>query len=231
MLYSALGWDKPVFAHVPNVLGTDGKKLSKRRGAKSVLDYRAEGYLSGALLNYLMLLGYSPKDDREIFSKEEIEKEFSLDKINVAPAIFDERKLLWMNGEHIRQSQNSKLKSQILEFDPELEKFDRELIEKLIEPAKTRMKTLTEFRKLVEPFISKENKTPVSELKSKLAESFEKIGQWNKENILEETKKYLQDNNIKFPDLYETLIGVRQGLPLPDVFEILGKEKTLKLLQ
>ncbi|MDO8269708.1 MAG: glutamate--tRNA ligase family protein, partial [Candidatus Levybacteria bacterium] len=93
LLYQAFGWETPVFAHVPNVLGTDGKKLSKRRGAKSVLDFKKEGYLPEALLNYLMLLGWSPKDDREILEKSDIEREFSLNNVNVSPSIFDERKL------------------------------------------------------------------------------------------------------------------------------------------
>ena len=110
MLYEAFGWIPPQFAHVPNVMGTDGKKLSKRRGAKSVLDFKNEGYLSEALLNYLMLLGWSPKNDREVLSRDEIEKEFSLERVNSAPAIFDERKLLWMNGEYIRRTPISNLK-------------------------------------------------------------------------------------------------------------------------
>jgi glutamyl/glutaminyl-tRNA synthetase len=69
LLYNALGWDTPVFAHVPNVMGVDGKKLSKRRGAKSALDFKKEGFLPEALLNYLMLLGWSPKNDQEILTK------------------------------------------------------------------------------------------------------------------------------------------------------------------
>lgn len=231
MLYKAFGWETPVFAHVPNVLGTDGKKLSKRRGAKSVLDFKKEGFLANALLNYLMLLGWSPKNDREILDSDEIIEEFSLDKVNAAPSIFDERKLLWMNGEYIRQTQISDLKTQILGFDPELKQFDQDLLEKLIVPAKTRMKQLVEFRKLVDPFISENFKTPESEIKSNLSRRFQTIEQWNNGTILEEIKNLLEEQNIKFPDLYEAIIGQRQGLPLTEVFEILGKERTLKLLK
>jgi glutamyl-tRNA synthetase len=154
MLYEAFGWTPPQFAHVPNVMGTDGKKLSKRRGAKSVLDFKNEGYLSEALLNYLMLLGWSPKNDREVLSRDEIEKEFSLERVNSAPAIFDERKLLWMNGEYIRRTPISNLKSQILEINPELGDLDKELIDKLLVPAQTRMKKLIEFKDYVLPFIN-----------------------------------------------------------------------------
>lgn len=228
MLYKALGWEMPIFAHVPNVLGTDGKKLSKRRGAKSVLDFKSEGYLPEALLNYLMLIGWSPKDDREILSKDEISIEFSLDKINVAPAIFDERKLLWMNGEYIRKTQIPNLKNQILEFDKDLKQYDQELIEKLIEPAKTRMKTLADFKVMVQPFLSG---IASSEIKTKLAQRFANIDVWNKDSIVETIKKFLQDEGLNFPNLYEALIGVRQGLPLGDVFEIMGKDKTLDFLK
>jgi len=231
MLYKAFGWDIPVFAHVPNVLGTDGKKLSKRRGAKSVLDFKKDGYLPEALLNYLMLLGWSPKNDKEILSKEEIGKDFSLKNVNVAPSIFDERKLLWMNGEYIRKIQNSKLKSQILDFDPELKKIDEGLIDQLINVAKTRMKTLVDFGILIEPFVSESFKTPKSETKSKLFESFKVIEQWNSKTIFTEIKKLLEVQSLKLPDIYQDLIGLKQGLPLGDVFEILGKEKTLSLLK
>ena len=103
LLYKAFGWGQPVFAHVPNVLGTDGKKLSKRRGAKSVLNFRDEGYLPEALLNYLMLLGWSPKDDRELLTKDDIIQNFALENVNSSPAVFDERKLQWINGEYIRK--------------------------------------------------------------------------------------------------------------------------------
>ena len=211
-------------------MGMDGKKLSKRRGAKSVLDIKKEGILSGALLNYLMLLGWSPKDNREILSIDEIEKDFSLTNINSAPAIFDERKLNWMNGEYIKKSQISNLKNQILEIDPELKEFDQELLEKLIEPSKTRMKSLLEFRTLITPFVT-ENKTPSSELKSSLFQSLQTLDKWDLGSILDEIKKTLDDKKLHFPDLYEAVIGERQGLPLADVFEIIGKEKTLTLLK
>lgn len=232
LLYEAFGWGIPVFVHVPNILGTDGKKLSKRKGAKSVLDFKNEGFLSEALLNYLMLLGWSPKDDRELLSREEILKAFSLDKINVAPAIFDQKKLEWMNGEYIRKSQNSKIKSQILELEPELAKLDQEIMEKLIEPAKTRMKTLAEFKDLVLPFIQKqEGKNSDTEIRLEIAERLGAVSEWNKEEIGQALKDLLTAKNLRFPDLYQILIGKKQGLPLGDVFEILGKDKTLEFIK
>lgn len=231
LLYEAFGWQAPAFAHVPNVLGTDGKKLSKRRGAKSVLDFKADGYLAQALLNYLMLLGWSPKDDREILSKEDIEKEFSLEKVNSSPSIFDERKLLWMNGEYIRSISNRQLKDELLDFDPQLRQYDQNLVEQLIEPAKTRMKLLSEFKVLIEPFVQGDPITPGSPLKTALFEKLANIDAWENEKILASIKDFLTENNLRFPDLYQLIIGVKQGLPLSDVFEIIGRDKTLSLLK
>ena len=231
LLYQAFGWEIPVFAHVPNVLGTDGKKLSKRRGAKSVLDFKKDGILPEALLNYLMLLGWSPKDDREILSREEIIKSFSLEHINSAPATFDEAKLLWMNGMYIRQTQNSELKTKILETDSDLkEKIPDELFLGFIEIAKTRMRTLTEFKNLVLPYVQSE-KVGKGEVLSALTSRIKNISNWKKEEIGEELKQGLAEQNLRFPDLYKILTGEKQGLPLAEVFEILGKEKTLALLQ
>lgn len=229
MLYQALGWEAPVFAHVPNVLGTDGKKLSKRRGAKSVLDFKKDGYLPEALLNYLMLLGWSPKNDKEILTAEEIEEEFSLENVNSSPAIFDERKLLWMNGEYIRKTENAKLHALILELDPELRKFDQELIGKLIEPAKTRMKTLTEFKSLVMPFVSP--KVKKTQLLSDYASDLMQVSNWDSGEILSKTTLFMRENNVKYPQIYQDLIGQKQGLPIGEVFAILGKDTVLKLLK
>lgn len=104
-LYQALGWEAPVFAHLPPVLGKDGKKLGKRHGATALRTFRDEGYLSEALFNYLAFLGWSLGDgeEREIFSRDELVSLFSLERVNRAGAVFDNDKLLWMNGIYIRQ--------------------------------------------------------------------------------------------------------------------------------
>ena len=230
MLYQAFNWKPPVFAHVPNVMGDDGKKLSKRRGAKSALDYKSEGILPEALCNYLMLLGWSPKDNREILSKEEITKDFRLKNINSASSIFSEQKLEWMNGEYIRSLSNENLLDRLLEFDSTLSTFDKDLLLKLVEPAKTRMKKLTEFKKMILPFLQK-SEANTSDLKNLFVEKISKIDEWEKDKIIESLKEFLKENDTNFPSLYELIIGERQGLPLGDVFEILGKERIIALLK
>lgn len=228
MLYEALKWKPPVFAHVPNVLGTDGKKLSKRRGAKSVLDYKSEGILPEALSNYLMLLGWSPKNDKEILSSDEIIKEFSLKNINSASATFSEQKLEWMNGEYIRSLSNSILLERLVDFDESLKGYDQDLLTKLVEPAKTRIKKLSDFKRMVDPFFIKRGRE--SELKSIFTEKISKIDDWKKDKIVEAIKEFIKENEINFPALYELVIGEKQGLPLGDVFELLGKERVAALL-
>lgn len=228
LLYEAFGWNMPEFAHVPNVLGEDGKKLSKRRGAKSVLEFRDDGYLPEALLNYLMLLGWSPKNDKTIVSKEEIINEFSLDRVSVAGAIFSEQKLEWMNGEYIRALSLKDLEKSLFDYDNSLKELDRDLVRKLVEPAQTRMKKLSDFKKMISPFLEKtENDNPLRKL---LYDKISRIDNWNKDEIVENLKSFIKEQNLKFPALYEIIIGEKQGLPLGDVFEILGKEKTLSLL-
>ena len=100
-LYRALGHEPPVFAHVPMILGTDGKKLSKRHGATAVGDYQDQGILPAAMRNFLALLGWSPGGDREIMAAAEMVELFSLDGIQGKPAVFDPVKLEWMNGQYI----------------------------------------------------------------------------------------------------------------------------------
>ncbi|MEX2013025.1 MAG: glutamate--tRNA ligase family protein [Candidatus Levyibacteriota bacterium] len=153
LLYKAFGWETPEFVHVPNILGPDKSKLSKRRGAKSVLDFKKEGFLPEALLNYLMLLGWSPKNDREILSKEEIIKEFSLENINVSPAVFDQRKLEWMDGEYIRKLSVSDLKSKIKSQKSKVQFESEKLFDEFVKLAQTRMKTLLDFDVLVLPLL------------------------------------------------------------------------------
>lgn len=100
-LYEAFGWPAPVFAHLPVILSPDGDKLSKRHGAVSVREYREQGYLPEALVNYLALLGWSPGDDREILSVGEIASLFDLARVNKRGAVFDTAKLQWMNGKYL----------------------------------------------------------------------------------------------------------------------------------
>jgi glutamyl-tRNA synthetase len=103
LILQALGSELPVYAHVPNVFGEDGKKLSKRHGAVSVDEFRAAGYLSSALMNFLALLGWAPDGETTIMSREELVERFTLERVGASPATFDYAKLDWMNGVYLRE--------------------------------------------------------------------------------------------------------------------------------
>ena len=115
-LFQALGAPVPTFAHLGMILGTDRKKLSKRHGAAAVEEWRDEGILPEALFNFLALLGWAPGGDREILTREEMEREFALEKVGASPSVFDPEKLLWMNSQYIAKMPAAELLARSLPY-------------------------------------------------------------------------------------------------------------------
>jgi glutamyl-tRNA synthetase len=124
IMYSAFGWTPPEFCHLPMVMGQDGKKLSKRHGATSIDEFRRQGYLPEALINYVALLGASYEEGKDIYTKDELAQRFSLDKLNKAPAVFDYKKLEWYNGQYIRMKSDDELARLCLPFAKEAGLFN-----------------------------------------------------------------------------------------------------------
>ncbi|MCZ2077256.1 MAG: glutamate--tRNA ligase [Bryobacterales bacterium] len=118
LLYEALGWEAPVFAHLPPVLGSDGKKLSKRHGATFLRNFREAGYLPEAILNFMALIGWSPGggEEEEIFTLDELTRRFSLDRVQNAGGVFSYDKLKWMNGVYIRRLSTDDLEARLRPF-------------------------------------------------------------------------------------------------------------------
>ncbi|MDR2543494.1 MAG: glutamate--tRNA ligase [Treponema sp.] len=116
IMYRAFGWTPPEFCHLPMVMGQDGKKLSKRHGATSIDEFRKQGYLPEALINYVALLGASYEEGKDIYTLEELTQRFSLEKLNKAPAVFDYKKLEWYNGQYIRMKTDEELASLCLPY-------------------------------------------------------------------------------------------------------------------
>ena len=116
LLYSGLGWTPPAYCHLPMVLGQDGQKLSKRHGATRMSEFREKGYLPEAILNYIALLGWSYDATTELFCLAELERLFSLERLNKAPAVFDYKKLDWFNGLYIRKLAPERLAALLLPF-------------------------------------------------------------------------------------------------------------------
>jgi nondiscriminating glutamyl-tRNA synthetase len=140
LIYRALQWDVPRFAHVSLILAQDRTKLSKRHGATSVSAYAEEGFLSDAMVNYLTLLGWSSPDGREVFSRDYAIEHFSLDRVNPAPAVFDPQKFEWLNAQYIHSMSAVELRPLVARF------FDAPWLEQGIDVVKTSVHRLTQFR-------------------------------------------------------------------------------------
>ena len=139
LIYRAMGWDVPEFAHVSLILGQDRTKLSKRHGATSVNAYADQGYLPEAMFNYLTLLGWSSPEGKEVFDRAYAVASFSLDRVNPAPAVFDSQKLDWLNGQYIHAMSAAELTLLVRRF------FDVPWLEEGIDVVKTSVHRLTEF--------------------------------------------------------------------------------------
>lgn len=154
MIYNALGFNSPAFAHVSMIMGADGKRLSKRHGATSVNQYREEGFLPEALINYLIRLGWSHGND-EIFSMDEIIKYFDLKNISKSAATFNTEKLLWLNSHYIKSKEPLKLIGLVNEISSGVHNLKSDLpTAALVESMKTRVKTLAELRTKMGFFLS-----------------------------------------------------------------------------
>ncbi len=146
LLYQAFGWEIPLHGHVPDVLGSDKKKLSKRHGATSVIQFRDEGYLPEALVNFLALVGWSYDDKTELFTRQQLIEYFTLEKIGHAPAVFDHAKLDWMNGYYIRQFSDDELATRLLPFLERAQlKTDAATVRGLVPLVKERLKKLSDI--------------------------------------------------------------------------------------
>jgi len=244
-LYSALGARPPKFAHIPLILGPDKAPLSKRFGAVSISEYRQKGYLAEAMVNYLALLGWAPGDDREFMETSQIIKRFTLKRINNKPAEFNEDKLRWLNGEHIRKLELDKF----IEIADVFIKGDHDpgWFRKLAELYHGRVKTLVEFKEELDIFISDEvhyreeavekflKKEGVLGILKLAQERLEKIKEFTPENIELELRGLLKELNLKGADLIHPMrVAVTGKSVSAGIFEVaalLGKEKTIKRLE
>ncbi len=254
LLYQAFSWHVPKFIHFPLILNKDGGKLSKRQGDVFVEDYRNQGYLPEALINFCALLGWHPKGDNEIFTLSQLEKEFSLNSLGISPAIFDIDKLQYFNGYYIRQKSDENLylltkpflvKAKLLSENPKQE--EREKCLKLMPIAKERIKTLNdlpflfsfffediEYEKSLLIWKNLSEKEVADNLKE-LLEIIEKIENWQLENLEKTIISYLKENNKKNGDYLWPLRVALSGQKFsPSPFEnayILGKLASIKRIK
>ncbi len=234
-LYESFGWQVPKFAHLPVILGPDKTKLSKRHGAKSVLDYGSEGYLQESLLNFMALLGWNPGGDKEQFSMDELIKLFELKDVNTANPVFDIKKLEWLNGIWIRSITD--LDKRLLDFyskDKEVQAILKSSKSQLFVTAtSSRMRTLSDFKSLVSTQNSRAKTKEEKEISEKLLNYLSKIlgDSWGDEKLLSAIKQFSNLNKVPFKAIYFFLTGKEHGIGLLELNQIYGKDFFIKNLK
>jgi glutamyl-tRNA synthetase len=251
-LYEALNIDRPIFITPPPVLGPDGrKKLSKRDGAKDVLEYLEEGYLSEALLNFFASLGWNDGSEQEIYSIDQLIKNFSVKGVQRSGANFDDKRLLWMNGAHIRLLSLDELYEKSKDYFPKsAESYDDDYKKKVLSLLQERLKYLGEIPSLTAFFFEDLNIYP------QLIEDNPKLSAIDKKTLVEYlnmTAKELEQSDFTVEDLTKRLnallektgqkpavlfslirIATTQSSSSPGLFDslnLLGKERSLKRIQ
>ena len=248
MIYKALKLPIPEFAHLPMILGSDKKRLSKRHGAIGVQEYRDQGYLSNALVNYLALLGWNPGTEQEIFSTDQLIDQFSIERVQKKSAVFDERKLQWVSGQHIFKIPASKILDNIHAYDPNWREANNEkYVKKVIELMKERVKSLRDMQNMTSMFFEDPKEYDIKTAKKKwkdesaneLINKFENvladIDIWDVEQIEFSLRNLADIEKISAGKIIHptrlALSGKGSGPSLFDMMELLGKETCLRRLQ
>lgn len=250
LLYGALGFELPQFAHLPLIMGVDGGRLSKRTGATAISDYRKMGYLSEALLNYLLLLSWAPGDNRELVSVEEAVKLFDIKNVNKTSATFDLKKLDWINNQYLKGADPEKLADELiplLEARQYIDKdeFDRNYLLVLVKLFQARLPRLNDFLDWADFFFLDE---PVIELVAKekyltqdLSKEFslfvqrlDNLSSFEIINIESSFRELVLELGIEAKKLIHPIRVALTGKTIgPGLFEViyyLGRERTCKRL-
>ena len=246
LLFRAFGVEPPIFAHLPLILGSDRKRLSKRTGATSAEEYRDMGIVPQALFNFLTLLGWSPGGDREIFSKSEAAAIFDLSDVNKAPAVFDEEKLLWMNGQYLMRMSPEEIYSHLVPFLPNPAPAYELLA--LIELHQKRARTLREMAEQMRYYFADDVAVEYEddavrkhlkgeELADRLRELHDTLAAIKPFDVVSAEaalRKLAEQHNIGAGKLIHplrlALTGRAVSPPVFDVAAVLGKERTLRRL-
>ena len=248
-LYEAFGWEAPKYVHLPLITDENHKKLSKRSGHSSYEDLVEQGFLPEAIVNYIALLGWSPEDNQEIFSLDELIKNFDYHKVNKSPSVFDITKLKWMNGEYIKAMDNEKFYEMARPYVKEVIKKDFNL-ETIMDMVKTRIETFPEIGDMIDFFQELPEYSPEMYTHKKMKTNSENSLEILKEllPILEETDDYsvqgLHDTVFEYIKKKEikngqalwplrTAVSGKQMTPAGafEIMEVIGKEESLERIK
>lgn len=254
LIYRALGYPEPSFAHVPLIMGADGRKLSKRHGAMAVGDYAKEGILPEAMTNFLALLGWSPGDDREFMTRDELVEAFSTDRLLKSASVFDTDKLAWLNGKHLAGHPDEELVAHVRELLDDEESFrpdllaDSEWVGELLEVIKPRARTLDELADQARPFLCDElhfddkavakhwDKDPTSAIDrlDALLDAFDGVD-WTREALEHALRDRAQAMELGAGKLIHPLrVSLTGNMASPGIFDVLsllGRERALKRME
>jgi glutamyl-tRNA synthetase len=251
LVYAALGYEPPVIAHLPLILGPDGAKLSKRHGATSVFEYRDQGYLPDAMFNFLALIGWSLDDKTDVISRRMFIDNFSLERVVKNPGVFNVEKLTWLNGVYIREHMPERDLVDV--FAAWLERglpasvarpLDRDLVARISPLVRERIKVLTEVVEYCDFFFVDDVRVDVDELlgkpwASKREAARDALGlvlrtlkaneDWSHEALESSMRSLAEETGVKAGDLFSlvrvAVTGKRVTPPLFESMEILGKER------
>ena len=242
LLYQALGFEVPKFAHVPMILGSDKARLSKRHGATSVMAYKEMGFLPEALVNYLVRLGWS-HGDQEIFSQKELIEFFDLDAVGKSPAVFNPEKLLWLNAHYIKEATPARLMEEMKSFWPAgADIADAAFTQKIIGDLQPRSKTLIELGETAAFYFTDSLQYEeqaaqkflvadvVAHLKALVA-MIPEVKNFSKEGLEEFLKGFIEERNIKFKVIAQplrvALTGKTVSPGIDEVMTTLGSERVV----
>ncbi|HHV71565.1 MAG TPA: glutamate--tRNA ligase [Clostridia bacterium] len=254
MIYDALNFPQPKFAHISMILGPDRTRLSKRHGATSLTHYREMGFLPEALVNYLALLGWSPESGEEFFTLDQLIQEFSLDRVAKNPAVFDNDKLKWMNGHYIRKSPLKRIvdlaipylqKAGFVGDDLSGEEYER--VTAIVKAAVERLNVVSEITEHAEVFY-KDELPPLGEKERKILQEpqvpqvfdlvctkLENLSDFSSESVLEMLKETIKESKLSgrkvMMPLRVALTGRTSGLELYDIISILGKDRAIRRIE
>jgi glutamyl-tRNA synthetase len=246
-MIAALGGDIPCYAHLPMILGNDGKRMSKRHGAVSVSAYEEEGYLPQALLNYLVRLGWA-HGDQEIFSVDEMIALFSLQQVNKSAAAFDTDKLQWLNQQYIKASKNSDLapwlrqafnkKNITIGTDKQLEaviEIQKDRVKTLLEMAENSEYFFNDFDHYDEKSASKHFKSAGLQVLKGILPGLKNIPAWNASSIQECIQAYSGESGLKFgkiaPPIRVAVCGSANSPSIDITLELVGKDKVIERIE
>jgi glutamyl-tRNA synthetase len=251
LIYNALGVKPPKFAHIPLILGEDKSRMSKRHGATSIAEYKNRGYLPEALVNFLALMGWSPKDNREKLSVDTLIKLFSLKGINKTGAVFNIKKLDWLNAEYIKEKPLNELTdfvaTGLIERGILQKEYDRKWLSDVIECFKTRFSNIDDFIKQAEFLFkdkldfepdavnqylsSQESIENIAKLKDRLS----RLSSFDIKSIEDVMRLLADELGVKAAELiHPTRVAITGRAAAPGIFEIMvlvGKERVLKRLE